>query len=614
MTARIRVLDEQTINQIAAGEVIENPSSVVKELVDNSIDSGATEITIEIKGGGRQLIRITDDGCGMNFDDAVLSFERHATSKIRSVDDINDLYSMGFRGEAVPSIASISKYTLLTRSQGVDADGTMVIVDGGRIIKACEAACSYGTTVEVKALFFNVPVRKKFQRSPNYDSHEIMKMLTKLALANPEIKFELISNQKSILSAKRPASDDLKELLADRVADILGNEFLDQCTYVDHKNRGFEIRGFIGLPAHTKHNRSGQYIFINKRPVFSPLIHNAVREGFGTTLPTNRHPQFMLHISMPGDLVDINVHPQKKEVRLRQESDLKQSICQAVDQALHLSGIAPMTFVDTDFSEPVERSTPTDSFAGFSLNPNISSMPRPSYDYGEYKHQEIEIREEPRDTVGTVFEQNLDQEPKSPQMELLPELEEQVAIPRVHSTIPGYILIDVADGLSLMDQKAAHSRVVFEKLQRQEGAMSVVEVQNLLVPYTLELSPQEASSINLVIDDLNTLGIQIKEFGGSTYIIDAVPTIFGDIDMPAFARELVASLLEGTEADVQREFKKRIAFIASRVSVSGRAKLSFHEAQHLIGQLYQCDHPRLCPLGKPTIVNISSEELAKYFK
>jgi len=613
MTAKIRVLDEQTINQIAAGEVIENPSSVVKELVDNSIDSGATEITIEIKGGGRQLIRITDDGCGMNFDDAVLSFERHATSKIRSVEDINDLYSMGFRGEAVPSIASISKYTLLSRPQGVDADGTMVIVDGGRIIKACEAACSYGTTVEVKSLFFNVPVRKKFQRSPNYDTHEIMKMLTKLALANPKIKFELISNQKSILSAKRPATEDLKELIADRVADILGHEFLDQCTYVEHINRGYEIRGFIALPAHSKHNRSGQYIFINKRPVFSPLIHNAIREGFGTTLPTNRHPQFMLHITMLGDLVDINVHPQKKEVRLRQESDLKQSICQAVDQALHLSGIAPMTFVDSDFTESVEQSAPAESFAGFSLNPNISSMPRPSYDYGGYKHQEIEIHEEQRDSIVTEVEQVIDRVSESSQMELLPKLKKQIAIPRVHSTISGYILIDVADGLSLVNQKFAHSRVVFEKLKRQ-GEQNAVEVQNLLVPYTLELTPQEASAINLVIDELNTLGIQIKEFGGATYIIDAVPTIFGDIDMPAFSRELVASLVEGSEADVQREVEKRISFIASRVSVSSRAKLSFHEAQHLIGQLYQCDHPHLCPLGKPTIVNISSEELAKYFK
>ncbi|MEC7839186.1 MAG: DNA mismatch repair endonuclease MutL [Chlamydiota bacterium] len=606
MSAKIRVLDEHTINQIAAGEVIENPSSVVKELVDNSIDSGAKEITIEIKGGGRQLIRITDDGCGMSFDDAVLSFERHATSKISSVNDINDLYSMGFRGEAVPSIASISKYTLLTRLQGTEGDGTMVIVDGGRIIKACAAACSYGTTVEVKSLFFNVPVRRKFQRSPNYDAHEILKMLTKLALANPEIKFELISNQKSILLAKRPATDDAKEQIGDRTADVIGREFVDQSAYVDHMHRGYEIRGFIGLPAYTKHNRSGQYIFINKRPVFSPLIHNAIREGFGTTLPTNRHPQFILHITMPGDLVDINVHPQKKEVRLRQESDLKKAVCQAVDQALHVSGIAPVTYVDSPVLNTSEQFSPTESFAGFSLNPDTFTMPRPSTIPSGFTKPEISVYEEP---VVAVAEEKVD---KEEQIELIPEPKKQVNIPRVQTTIQGYILLETSEGLSLVDQKAAHSRVVFEKLRRQKEESSI-EVQALLVPYTLELTPQEASALSVVVDNLNRIGIQIKEFGGNTYIIDAVPTIFGDIDVPAFATEMVQGILEGGDGDQKRELEKRIASIASRVSVSGKVKLSFMEAQHLIEQLFQCDQPQMCPKGKSTIITIGNAELAQRF-
>nr|MBA2726763.1 DNA mismatch repair endonuclease MutL [Parachlamydiaceae bacterium] len=347
MSSKIRVLSDDTINKIAAGEVIENPSSVVKELTENSIDAGATEITIEIREGGRQLIRISDNGCGMNGDDALLCLERHATSKLKAVDDIEALVTMGFRGEAMPSIASISKFTLLTRLSETaieDQPGTMVIVDGGKIVKCCPVECSKGTTIEVKSIFFNVPVRRKFQKSPSYDAAEICRIVTLLALANPEIKFQLISNQETIISAPAFPKDSFQEALNERVQQILGNDFSRGLCPLTGMTGEYTLQGFLGLPASTKHNRTGQYLFINRRAVSSPLVSYAIREGYGTMLSTGRHPIYVLHLTMPGNLLDVNVHPQKREVRLRQEHVLKDLIIRSVSDSLQRGGAkAPMT-------------------------------------------------------------------------------------------------------------------------------------------------------------------------------------------------------------------------------------------------------------------------------
>ena len=337
MASRIRVLNENTINKIAAGEVIENPASVVKELVENSLDAGASEICVEVVGGGRQLIRITDNGCGMNGDDALLCLERHATSKIRNVEDISEVSTMGFRGEAIPSIASISKFTLITcpaPSEEGDSNATMVIVDGGNLIKCCGAERSPGTTIEVKSLFFNIPVRKKFQKSPTYDSNEILKMLSILSLGNPTIKFILISNHKTVLSTTGGISDNFLTNLGERISLTLGLEFSSSLISFEEKAADFHVAGFLGKPNYHRHNRTGQYLFINQRPVFSPIISNLVREGYGPTLPTNRYPVFVLHLSLPGSFIDVNVHPQKREVRLRYEHAFRQTFIQSIEKGL----------------------------------------------------------------------------------------------------------------------------------------------------------------------------------------------------------------------------------------------------------------------------------------
>ncbi len=269
METKIRLLDDTTINQIAAGEVIENASSVVKELVENSLDASATEITVEIKAGGRQLIRIIDNGIGMSPDDAILCLERHATSKIRAVEDVHSITTMGFRGEAIPSIASISKFTLLTRPKNQDTTGTMVLVEGGKIKKTCEVMRAPGTTIEIKNLFYNLPVRQKFQRSVSYDAGEIHKIISSIALGNPHVKFNLISQEKNILSIPAWNGNNILDGIGDRIKTLLGEGLYRNIESFDYKDAPYHFFGYLGTPDYTRHNRTGQYLYINGRPIFS---------------------------------------------------------------------------------------------------------------------------------------------------------------------------------------------------------------------------------------------------------------------------------------------------------------------------------------------------------
>lgn len=602
MSSKIRVLTDHTINKIAAGEVIENPASVVKELVENSIDAGSREICVEIKGGGRQLIRISDDGCGMNEDDALLCLERHATSKIKELDDIYALSTMGFRGEAIPSIAAISKFTLLTCPVDTPEKGTLVTVDGGRLLQCCPAVRSKGTTIEVKALFFNVPVRKKFQRSPAQDTNEILKMLGTLSLGHPHIKFQLISDQKNILTTHSPRDTSFLPALSQRISDTLGNDFLSGICPLEASKGDYSLKGYIGSPSNHRQNRTGQYLFINNRAVVSPLVSFAIREGYGPTLPATRHPVFVLHLSMPGDLVDVNIHPQKREVKLRQELLLKEMVINAVEQALQRENRTEAAEAPPPFFTAPE--------APFPLQPPSAypSFEKNRFDM-HFADEKASPQEEPKKVSERAPEPSLFTEPVRP------------SIPTVLTVIKRYILLDplsVAlpgghkEGICLLDQRAAHSRILFEKLtQAQEGK---VQAQALLIPYTIEMSPFEASLLREHLAGLNKMGIHIQEFGNDTFIVDALPEAFGNADVPSLINNIVNNLQDFQDGKaLQREQEKAVAMAASRAAVSSDRRLSVVEAQALVKQLMECRIPFQCPQGKPTILHLTPEELAKQF-
>lgn len=554
---KIRVLDEQTINQIAAGEVIENPASVVKELVENAIDAGSTDICVEIQGGGRQLIRVTDDGCGMERDDALLCLERHATSKLRDIEDIHSLATMGFRGEAIPSIASISKFSLLT-STGHSEKGTLVSVDGGKVLECSPAVRGKGTTLEVKSLFFNVPARKKFQRSPTYDSNEVLKMISGLALGNPQIKFQLIEDRKSVLSANLFPSLDFMGQLKERIKTILGSEFHSGLCPLDYEKEGIRLQGFVGLPAFTRHNRTGQYLFINNRAVVSPLVNYAIREGYGTTLAENRHPIYVLHLQVPGSIIDVNVHPQKREVRLRQSEIIKEVIQEGINKGLQGTRVS----YEKDshpFPAPVKPAFTYQPFDSKAFEPMYVSEPRP---------QEIYVKKK--------------------------------EVPKVIATMPGFLILEPSEeGFCVIDQRAAHSRILFERLLKNECR---IESQALLIPHTMELNTGETRILKEHLSLFKKIGFEVEEFGQNSFIVRSVPILFNVNEIERVIQDVLHSLTEfGTTNVSEHEREKQLAQASSRASLSKKKKLTLFEAQNLLSQLMECQNPKQCPLGKNII-------------
>jgi DNA mismatch repair protein MutL len=627
MTSKIRVLNDHTINKIAAGEVIEHPASVVKELVENALDAGSTEICIEIKVGGRQLIRISDNGSGMNSDDALLCLERHATSKIKSLEDIYDLNTMGFRGEALPSIASISKFTILTCTQE-SSEGTMVIVDGGRILQCSPAARAPGTTIEVKSLFFNVPVRKKFQKSPIHDTNEILKVVNLLALGHPHVKFQLINNQMTTLSANIPQGETFHLKLGERISTVLGKDFFSEMSPLETSHGNYSIRGFIGNTSNHRQNRTGQYLFINHRGVSSPLISFSIREGYGTTLPSNRHPVYVLHLTIPGDLVDVNIHPQKKEVKLRQEQFLKEILIQAIESSLrrtqtNIPHASPSFFIpgpsvpfDVNFRADDLEKENTHSFFKQPLNRTSDPFP---HSYDMYFADEKNSEQGEQQFIPSPIKDNKSQQ-------TFP-IDSKKTIPKVLTTIKRYILLDArttnlediislrgsSDGMYLVDQRAAHSRIIYERLLY--GSVSMLPLQSLLIPYTLELTSEESSIMREYLKEFNEMGIHVHECGPQTFLIDAIPQFLANKDIISLIKTIMHDLSEFNDTKtLKKEKDKKFMILANRTAISDNELLQIYEAQTLIDQLMQCKISHQCPYGKPIFLHISLEALAKQFQ
>lgn len=645
MAAKIRVLSDHTINQIAAGEVIENPSSVVKELVENSIDAGATEICVEIQGGGRQLIRITDNGCGMNRDDALLCLERHATSKLKDVEDIHTITTMGFRGEAIPSIASISKFTLLTcPAESIETSkdcGTMILVDGGRVISCSPAACSPGTTIEVKSLFFNVPVRKKFLRSPAVDANEIHKTVSLIALGYPHLKFHFIRDGKTVLSTQNTHAKSFKECLKLRIEDILGHEIVENTVYIEETNQGITLEGYIGTPSYTRHNKTGQYLYINKRAVTSPLVSYAVKDGLGTSIDNGRFPVFVFNLSLDGSLVDVNVHPQKREVRLRQEQIIRELIITAVRKGISRSipqrGVStPTQAVSPVFERAFSSPMPPTSSSSFSPPPlpwEFTPAPLPSHEE-RFKPAQNEPEQSPL-PWSSHSQKQVKSTSTFPQQQQFSHAsftfsDNQQQAPKVIATIPGYILIDgslpntflerscqnnIKGRLYFIDQRSAHSRITFERLSHQAQGTPIAQ-QTLLIPHHLEVSPFEATRLRMALPVLQKLGVIIDEFGPTSFVINALPQMLGNISIDV----LVSEIMQCTSTDVYiedtlvlKEYTKRIAAAASRAAVSSAKKLAEAEAQTLVDQLVRCESPYYCPNGKPTVALLTEDLLIRLF-
>lgn len=552
MPSKIRILDDATINQIAAGEVIENSASVVKELVENALDAEATSICVEIKGGGRQLIRITDNGMGMSQDDALLCFERHATSKVGKIEDLELLNTMGFRGEALPSIASIARVMVMTRPKELN-QGTLVEINGGAIQRTSSVPCEQGTRFEIADLFYNVPARKKFLKSPAHDLQEVQKTISALALGNPEVHFQLISD--GIVIFDFPKTDQL----AARAKQILHDEVSSQMLPVNYAMDKVLLNGLIGWPTLNRPNRTGQTLFINKRPVTSWLISQAVLEGYGTALPERRYPLFVLHLDIPPSEIDVNVHPQKKEVRFRHEMRLKEIVKAAIDSVWGI----PL---------PSEK-RPAPAMSNFEYQAPLRS----------YAVQE---------SLSFSFP------------------EKKLTAPAVLHTIAHYAVLDYSplhkgeSGLCLFDSSQARSRIIYEKILA--GLNSSEQQQQLIVPITIELSFEESHQLSNHLALIEKCGFSLRLFGKNSWIVESIPQAFEEGDVQDFLKELLHN------PHWQEDKLQQIAHSAARIRKTKH--LNIQEARLLLEQLMQCQQPHFSPKSVPIFSWIAADKLKDTFK
>ena len=593
--SRIRLLPDTVASQVAAGEVVERPASVVKELIENSIDAGPRKIEVMIRRGGISLVRVIDDGCGMDRDDALLSLERHATSKIRSAKDLQAIGTLGFRGEALPSIASVSRFRLTTREPGAVA-GTEIIVNGGKIDIVRESGEAPGTQVEVRSLFYNLPARRNFFRSENTESRNIEHQIHLQAIGHPQIAFTLLRDDRLLFQLPATAT------LRDRIRDLYGVELLERLIELHGTGSPkIKIGGFIGQAGLSRQTRGQQLIFVNGRAIESGLITNAVREGYHTALMKGQYPVTFLFVDLDPAAVDVNVHPAKREVRFRDPNGVHEAIIRCVQETLERS----RTEWQQKFRAPATPPSPSLEKA------TVDLKLRPEIAFPEVSDRELpHLRSAVAGVVDSGRAVKLD-EALSPQSSGGDGNEQRFQIIGVLGRL--YILMENENGLVLVDQHAAHERILFEELRRKMEEQGV-PTQKLLLPQTFDLPPRDADWIERNLPTLEKMGIGIESFGPNTFKIDSLPSFLNLLDPAQFMSKVIDDLRSvSNSSSAMRMGEEMIAKTVCRHAVKANDPLGYLEVEKLIRDLLDCDLPYCCPHGRPTMIQISLAELEKKF-
>jgi DNA mismatch repair protein MutL len=599
--SRIRLLPETVASQVAAGEVVERPASVVKELVENSIDAGARKIDILIRRGGISLVRVIDDGCGMDRDDALLSLERHATSKIRSASDLEAIATLGFRGEALPSIASVSRFRLTTRERDAVA-GTEIVVNGGKIDIVRDGGEVPGTQVEVRSLFYNIPARRKFLRAENTESRNIEHQLRLQAIGHAKVAFTFARDDRVVFQLPATAT------LIDRIRDLYGNELLEKLLPLKGVGSSqIRISGVVGQAGLSRQTRAQQLVFVNGRAIESPLITTAVREGYHTALMKGQYPVTFLFLEVDPGAVDVNVHPAKREVRFRDPNGVREAIVRCIQETL-ARGRA-------DWQEKF-RAPPTQ----VSAQPTVDLTLRPQVSVPEVSHRELP-QFPTAEIVGQAHRLPVPPADSARSEPDWPSLAQQKRVERAATPqfqIIGvlnklYVLMENVDGLVLVDQHAAHERILFEELRRRMEEQGVPS-QKLLITQTFELPPRDADWIEQNMSILQKMGIGIESFGPNTFKIDSLPGFLNVTDGAQFMRKVIDDLKSASDrSSPLRLGEDMIAKSVCRHAVKANYPLRYLEVEKLIQDLLECDLPYCCPHGRPTMIQISNAELEKKF-
>lgn len=602
--AKIKILPENLSNKIAAGEVVERPASVVKELIENALDAASTRIFIEVEKGGQSLIRVSDNGSGMPHADALLAIERYATSKISTDDDLFSINTLGFRGEALPSIAAVSRFALITRDEA-SAAGTEIIVEGGKIKNISEIGAPQGTMVTVQQLYFNTPVRKKFLKTIGTEMSHIADIVSRMALGRPEVQFRLIHNDKVVKSW--PAVSQR----LDRVVDVLGKASQQDLHPVEFNRNGIFISGWVASPRLTRRTSRGLYLYVNGRVVRDRTIQHGVFEGFAQRLVKGQFPIAVVFFKVPFDQVDVNVHPTKSEVRFMNPRQVHAAVKSAIAQTLY--EIDRVNWLPAN-RQPGHASQKTsqvvESVSSFTTQARAQVPTRQATS----SYPEINFRRppagDPQPQAGIQPPVTNSRQQQAPMFDNRGFSALRV-VGQLHNT---YIVCESDAGLVLIDQHAAHERILFEQL-KQRSAERRSAAQKLLVPETLELNFRETQILGQMVSDLKSLGLEIEPFGGNTFIIKAVPALLSAQDVKPMIYEIVEKRAAvGHASGLQDALDDCRIVMACHGALRAHQALTDEQIKQLLDQLDQCDRPSHCPHGRPTWIRWNLETLQKSFK
>ena len=597
---KIKVLPENLSNKIAAGEVVERPSSVVKELLENALDAESTRIIIEVEEGGQSLIQVSDNGVGMRPDDALLAIERHATSKISSVDDLFCIQTLGFRGEALPSIASVSRFSLITRDASSEA-GTEIIVDGGKIKSVSEVGAPPGTMVAVKQLFFNTPARKKFLKTVGTEMSHIAGTVARVALGHPEVQFRLVHNHKVVKSWPHVSRH------RDRIVDVLGKDIKSDLHAIELRQNGLSISGWIGSPRIARRTSRGLYIFVNDRFVRDRTIQHGVFQGFAKRLVKGQFPIAVVFIKIPFDQVDVNVHPTKNEVRFVNPHSVHQVVKSAIAQTLYeIDRVNWRPVNGSQCPESQNASTVAEPMTTFT--PLGSTLPLKQ---AKFSYPEGNFRQPANDDWQPATSSH---QPEAGGQESIFESTGFSALRVVGQLHNTYIVCESDAGLVLIDHHAAHERILFEQLQRR-AADHQAAAQQLVVPETIELNFREAEILGQVLSDLKTFGLMVEPFGKNSFVIKAVPALLSGRDVKSMIHEIVEKTAAvGYSAGLKDALDGCRMVMACHGALRAHQALSDEQISKLLQQLDQCENPSHCPHGRPTWIRWDLATLEKSFK
>lgn len=675
---KIQVLDQVTIDKIAAGEVIERPASVVKELAENAIDAGATSVTIEIKEGGISYIRIADNGCGIAREEVPSAFLRHSTSKIRSVDDLVHIGSLGFRGEALSSIAAVSQVELVTKTKA-DTFGTIYRIAGGKEESLDDAGAPDGTTFLIRQLFYNTPARRKFLKTPMTEASHVGELVTRLALSHPEISFQFINNGQSKIHTS--GNGNLKDV----IYHVYGREIAANLLAVDYERTGMKITGYLGKPLISRGNRNFENYFINGRYVKSNMIAKAIEDAYKDFTMQHKYPFVVLQMEIDGEHIDVNVHPTKMELRFNNQQDVYNSVYEAVDRGLHAEELIPHVEIPKppeaeaaaprkalDMQNPLKETgsaklQPVSDRSGRE-SPVREEMPagnKPGQKDVEYFMEEMKkrvrsyheqqssaevhdrsaifrpdvqadrIREaveyaKPADSQKENRQKNGShvRKPDGPepgkdsgagkQMDLFEEKlldrERKAEYKLIGQAFDTYWMIEFQDSLYIIDQHAAHERVLYERTLKNMKTREFTS-QYISPPIILDLTMQEAELLHTYMDQFTRIGFELEEFGQESYAVRAVPDNLFSIAKKELLMEMIDSLSDEISRNLSPDLiDEKVASMSCKAAVKGNMKLSAAEVDALIGELLMLENPYHCPHGRPTIIAMTRRELEKKFK